>query len=51
MITDQGELYDLLADPNECQNFFDNPAAMDVRVHLESYLARLSREMDISKAS
>ncbi|MGR3507954.1 hypothetical protein DSM110277_03607 (plasmid) [Sulfitobacter pontiacus] len=34
-----GELYDLVADPQERQNLFDDPAAVSLRERLMSYLA------------
>ncbi|MDF1726269.1 MAG: sulfatase-like hydrolase/transferase [Sulfitobacter sp.] len=39
LISGAGELYDLLNDPDEMTNLFDDPAASDLRKRLEGYLA------------
>jgi len=38
MNSGHGELYDLLADPNETNNLFNDPKATDLKIRLESYL-------------
>jgi len=45
LISGAGELYDLMADPDELTNIFDAPDAKDIRATLEGYLA--SRSDDI----
>ena len=35
-----GEMYDLVADPGEMRNIFDDPTAAETRRLLESYLAQ-----------
>lgn len=51
MNSGHGELYDLLADPYEMCNLFDNPAAKDIRMRLESYLMLRTQDVDSPKAA
>lgn len=44
MNSGHGELYDLLADPDEQENLFDNPAAIDARQRLETYLLQRPKD-------
>ncbi len=46
LVSGAGELYDMIADPGEARNVFDDPDYMDVRQSLEGYLAR--RPSDIA---
>ncbi len=45
----QGELYDLLADPYESNNLFENPKSADIRMRLEAYIT--TRMQDIKTAA
>ena len=40
-----GELYDLVGDPGEMENLFDEPAAAEIRKQLESYVAQRPDDM------
>lgn len=40
LISGAGELYDLVADPNELKNLFDDPASAGIRAELEAFLAQ-----------
>lgn len=51
MNTGQGELYDLLSDPHQTRNLFDDPAAADIRLRLESYLKLRTQEPEVLKAA
>lgn len=48
MNSGQGELYDLLTDPNELTNLYENPAFTETRQRLETYL--LQRPKDIQQS-
>lgn len=49
MNSGHGELYDLLADPYETDNLFDNPKVADIRMRLEAYIT--TRMQDIKAAA
>jgi arylsulfatase A-like enzyme len=51
MNSGHGELYDLLADPNEINNLFDNPNNTDIRMRLESYLMQRIHHVGAQKAA
>lgn len=51
MNTGHGELYDLLADPNEMNNQFDNPAVAETRIRLESYLMMRTQDTNTKRAA
>ncbi|MFK8080389.1 MAG: sulfatase [Granulosicoccus sp.] len=51
MNSGHGELYDLLADPNEMHNLFDDPASTDIRIRLESYLMMRTQDVATRKAA
>ena len=44
---DEWELIDLVADPLEQENFYDDPAYQDVRSKLENELKRLRKQYDV----
>lgn len=51
MNTGQGELYDLLSDPHQTRNLFDDPTAAGIRLRLESYLKLRTQDAGIAKAA
>ncbi len=51
MVTMQGELYDLLSDPNQTRNLFDDPSAADIRLRLESYLTLRTQDIETAKVA
>ena len=43
--SDTGELYDLVTDPQERNNLFDDPSAAEIRAELEGFMARRPDDM------